>query len=169
MYGPLIPSLGAQVFLGGLGGGKAHDPDTFGESEDYQLMLGWRIGPGGLLDRGRVRASEARMRATTLTGEKLIDEITRQVVEAQARAQSLADQFATARRAIEAAEETLRLTRERKEFGVGAVLENVQAEQDLTRARLDYLNAVAEYNKAQYALSKAIGKIDSETVPKESH
>jgi outer membrane protein TolC len=169
LYGPLIPSLGAQVFLGGLGGGKNHDPDTFGESEDYQLTLGWRIGPGGLLDRGRVRATEARLRATALTGEKLFDEITRQVVEAQARTQSLADQFATARRAIEAAEETLRLTRDRKEFGVGAVLENVQAEQDLTQARLDYLNAVAEYNKAQYALSKAIGQIDSKTAPKESH
>ncbi|MEO8426907.1 MAG: hypothetical protein ABI651_07335 [Verrucomicrobiota bacterium] len=59
LYGPLIPSLGAQVFLGGLGGGKTHDPNTFGESEDYQLTLGWRIGPGGLLDRGRVHATEA--------------------------------------------------------------------------------------------------------------
>ncbi|MEO8426908.1 MAG: TolC family protein [Verrucomicrobiota bacterium] len=105
---------------------------------------------------------------SVLTGEKLLDEIIRQVVEAQTRTQSLADQFAIARRAIEAAEETLRLTRGRKEFGVGAVLENVQAEQDLTRARLDYLNAVAEYNKAQYALSKAIGKIDPEAAAKES-
>jgi outer membrane protein TolC len=52
---------------------------------------------------------------------------------------------------------------------VGAVLENVQAEQDLTQARLGYLNAVAEYNKAQYALSKAIGKLDSETAPRASH
>ena len=39
------------------------------------------------------------------------------------------------------------------------VLETIQAEQDLTRARLDYLKAVAESNKAQYTLSKAIGKL----------
>ena len=52
---------------------------------------------------------------------------------------------------------------------MGAVLENVQAEQDLTQARLDYLNAVTEYNKAQYALVKAIGQIDSKTAPKELH
>ena len=31
----------------------------------------------------------------------------------------------------------------------------------LTRARLDYLNAVAEYNKAQYATQKAIGGLSA--------
>jgi len=58
---------------------------------------------------------------------------------------------------MRAADETLRLTQQRKEFAVGAVLENIQSEQELTRARLDYLNVIAEYNKAQYALRKATG------------
>ena len=67
--------------------------------------------------------------------------------------------MSTARRAVEAAAETLRLTQQRKEFAVGVVLENIQAEQELTRARLDYLAAAAEFNKAQYALSRAIGGV----------
>ena len=62
-----------------------------------------------------------------------------------------------AARALDAAAETLKLTEERKEFAVGNVLEAIQAEQDLTRARTDYANAVIDYNKAQYALSRAIG------------
>ena len=41
--------------------------------------------------------------------------------------------------------------------GVGAVLEDIQAQQELTRARSDYLSAVAEFNKAQYGLAKAVG------------
>jgi outer membrane protein TolC len=45
----------------------------------------------------------------------------------------------------------------RKEFAVGNALEVIQAEQDLTRARSDYANAVVDYNKAQYALTRAIG------------
>ena len=53
----------------------------------------------------------------------------------------------------------MRLARERKEFAVGVVLENIQAEQDLTRARLDYLRAVAEFDKAQYALLRAAGQL----------
>src|SRR6266516_925279 len=42
VYGPLIPSLGAQAFVGGLGGGKNDGTGSFGESEDYAVGLGWR-------------------------------------------------------------------------------------------------------------------------------
>ena len=73
------------------------------------------------------------------------------------RWQSQLDQIATAR----AAEGSLQLTRLRKEFGVVAVLEDIQAEQDLTRTRLDYVTAIAEFNKAQYALLKATGELAS--------
>ena len=85
------------------------------------------------------------------------------MVESHARAQSLQDQLATTKQNLATASETLRLTRERKEYGVGVVLEDIQAQQELTRARSDYLTVIAEYNKAQYALSKAIGRTLSET------
>ena len=159
VYGPLVPSLGAQVFAGGLGGGQDNAPGRFGESEDYLLTLGWRIGPGGLFDRGRIHATESRLQIARLGEKKLLDEITRQVVESLTRVQSLNDQIATAQRAVRAAQETLDLTQQRKQFGVGAVLETIQAEDDLTRSRLELLNAIAEANKAQYALTKAIGGI----------
>jgi outer membrane protein TolC len=163
VYGPLIPSVGAQAFGGGLGGGKNDSTGSFGESEDYFVGIGWRIGPGGLFDSGRIHASKARLEATRLSGAKIQDEITRQVVESHARAQSLQDQLATTKQNLTTASETLRLTRERKQFGVGVVLEDIQAQQELTRARSDYLTAIAEYNKAQYALGKAIGRTLSET------
>lgn len=97
------------------------------------------------------------MNATQIGAEKLHDEIVRQVVEAFTRLQSQSEQINMARRGLTAAEEGLRLAQQRQEFGVGIVLENIQAEQDLTRARTDYLKAVAEFNKAQYGLSKAVG------------
>src|SRR5207244_1229343 len=157
VYGPLIPSVGAQAFVGGLGGGKNNSTGSFGQSEDYLVGLGWRIGPGGLFDVGRTRASNARLETAKLTGEKVRDELTREVVESHTRAQSLLDQLATTKQSLATASETLRLTRERKQFGVGAVLEDIQAQQELIRARSDYLNAVAEFNKAQYGLTKAVG------------
>jgi outer membrane protein TolC len=160
VYGPLIPSVGAQVFAGALGGGGAMTTG-FGESEDYIVTLGWRLGPGGLFDRGRIHATQSRMKLARLDQAKLLDEVTRQVVEAQTRLQSQVDQMAAAGRAIEAADQTLRLSQERKQFGVGAVLETIQAEEELTRARLEYFNSLAEYNKAQYALHKAIGGFSS--------
>ncbi len=158
-YGALIPTVGAQVSAGGLGGGLSGQWGSFGDSEDYFVGVSWRIGPGGLLDRGRIHAADARLRSTQLLDTRLKDEITRQVVEAHTRVQSQADQFATARQALATAEESLRLTRQRREFAVGIVLESIQAEQDLTRIRSDYLAAIAEFNKAQYALNKALGAL----------
>jgi outer membrane protein TolC len=159
VYGPLIPSIAAQAFGGGLGGGQHGEWDNFGAQQDYFIGLAWRVGPGGLLDVGRQRAAKARLNLTQLDAQKLNDEIIREVVEALSRLQSQSEQINTSRRALVAAEEGLRLAQGRKEFGVGIVLENILAEQDLTRARDDYLKAIAEFNKAQYALSKAIGSL----------
>lgn len=158
-YGPLIPSLGAVGFWGGLGGGRSGVGDTFGGQQEFFVGASWRIGPGGLFDFGRVRSAEARLKITELSSDKVRDEITRQVVEAFTHWQSSYDQVSTAQRVLAAAEEGLRLAQQRKEFAVGMVLETITAEQDLTRARMDYLKAVAEFNRAQYALSKATGKL----------
>jgi outer membrane protein TolC len=160
-YGPLIPTLGVQVFAGGLGGGLQGATGNFGPSEDYVAGLSWRIGPGGLFDFGRIHAAESRLRGAQLFGEKLKDEIMRQVVESQTRVLSLADQLAITKLALGTAEQAFRLTRARKEFAVGNVLENIQAEQELTRTRTDYFNVVAEYNKAQYVLNKAVGVLSN--------
>ena len=158
-YGPLIPSVGAQAFVGGLGGGKNDSSGNFGQSEDYLVGLSWRFGPGGLFDLGRTRAGNARLETALLSGQKLRDAITREVVENHTRAQSLFDQLATTKQNLATASEALRLTRERKQFGVGAVLEDIQAQQDLTRARSDYVGTIAEYNKAQYGLVRAVGSV----------
>jgi outer membrane protein TolC len=158
-YGPLIPSLGAQAFWGGLGGGRDGISDTFGGQQDYLVGASWRIGPGGLFDFGRLRSAQSRLKIAGLNSDKVRDDITRQVVEAFTRWQSLADQLETVRRALAAAEEGLRLAQQRKEYAVGVVLETIQAEQDLTRARLDYLKAVTDFNKAQYALQRVSGKL----------
>jgi outer membrane protein TolC len=157
VYGPLIPSINAQAFGGGLGGGKNGAWGNFGDQEDYAVGISWRLGPGGLFDFSRQKATQARLNSTRLDVEKIHDAVVRQVVEAFSRLQSQSDQINLARRALTAAQESLRLTGQRQEFGVGIVLENIQAEQDLTGARSDYFKAIAEFNKAQYGLSKAVG------------
>ncbi|HWI57916.1 MAG TPA: TolC family protein, partial [Bacillota bacterium] len=161
VYGPLIPSVGAQAFGGGLGGGPDSGPSNFGAEGDYSVGVSWRLGPGGLFDSGRIRASKARLAATKLSQTRLQDTITAEVVAGLTQVQSLADQIALAEQKLSSATETLRLTRERKQYGVGVVLEDLQAQQDLTRARSDYVTTIAEYNKAQYALSRALGALSS--------
>jgi len=157
LLGPLIPSLGAQAFVGGFGGGHDGEPSHFGESEDYLVGVSWRIGPGGLFDLGRVDASDARLATLELGEAKLKDAISAEAVTSLSRAQSLSDQLEVAKQNLTTAGKTLDLTRRRKHFGVGIVLEDIQAQQALNQARADYVTKVAEFDEAQYGLIRAVG------------
>jgi outer membrane protein TolC len=159
IYGPLIPSVGGQAFFGGLGGGMNSETGHFGESEDYETLLTWRVGPGGIFDFGNIHAQRARLRGAALTADKVTDQVANEVITSWARVQSLADQIATAKQSLSDAAEALRLAQERKEFGVGAVLETILAQQELSRVRNDYVNIVTDYNKTQYALLRALGQL----------
>ena len=161
-YGPLIPTLGASAFFGTLDGGRRGIADDSGGQQDYFVGASWRIGPGGLFDFTRVQVAESRLKIAGLSADKMRDDATRQVVEAFTHWQSLGDQLETAKRALAAAEEGFHLAQQRKEFAVGVVLETIQTEQDLTRARLDYLKTIAEFNKAQYLLSRVAGRLGNE-------
>ena len=162
VYGPLIPSLGAQAFGGGLGGGPDSGPSHFAAEGDYNLGISWRLGPGGLLDPARMKASNARLAAAQLGDAKVKDLVTAEVVSAVVRMESIFSQIHIAERNLATATEAMRLTRERKAFGVGVVLEDIDAQQALTRARSDYVSAVAEYDKAQFELGRAVGGFGAE-------
>lgn len=156
-YGPLIPIVGAQMFAGGLGG-QGSAAGNFGGSEDYHLTLGWRIGAGGLFDRSRIDLAESKLAQSEITLARTRDAIAREVVENFERVKSLRAEAGVAKQGVNAAQEGLKLARERKEFAIGIVLETLQSEEDVTRAKLDYVNAVLELNKVQYRLKAALGE-----------
>lgn len=159
LYGPLLPTIGAQASAGHLSGGPDDLDVNGGATHDRAIGLSWRIGPGGLFDFGRIRASDAKLFAAELSDQKLRDDVSRQVVESYTRVQSLFEQMRIARQNMSSAAETLRLTRDRKELGVGTVLEDIQAQQELVRSRSDYINSVTELNQEQYGLMRAIGSV----------
>ena len=166
VYGPLIPSIGAQAFGGKLGGGPDSGRGRVGPVSDYTLGVNWRIGPGGLLDFGRIDANTAQLATVRLNDAKLKDAITAEVVASLTRVRALSDQIALSGKNLGTANETLRLTRARKQFGVGIVLEDILAQQAVTQARSDYFTAIAEFDKAQYGLSKAVGGASESSAPR---
>jgi outer membrane protein TolC len=158
LYAPYIPSLRADYAYGGLGGGRFDGvTDRFDESHDYSIGLSWRLGPGGIGDRTRIDTETSRLRAAQLATEQVELEISRQTVEARTRVLSLRDELAIATEGLVASEKAAQLSRQRSEFGVGEVLERIEAEQELVQARLGYLATVTDYNLAQFALRRALG------------
>ena len=157
LYGPLVPTLSAQAGRGHLSGGPLGEDRISGRANDVVFGLSWRIGPGGLFDPGRIRSSRFKVRAAELIEERQREAVSREVADSHARVTSLFEQVRIARANITFAAEALRLTRERKELGVGTVLEDIQAQQELVKARSEYIVSVTELNQEQYALQRATG------------
>lgn len=155
--GPWIPTLGAEAGFGGLMGGRNGAFRNGDDFQEYGVGLSWRIGPGGLGDRARTRTATTRLHLAELGREQERDEITREVIEARIRAQTLAEKLQVAVRSLAAAQRLMDLTRARREFGVGAVLEAIDAERELTRSRLEQVGVLAEHNRVQWELWRVSG------------
>lgn len=155
---PIIPSVQAGYSIGGLGGGFAGEWGNFNDQQDFFLGLGWKIGPGGLFDRQRQKIAEAREQGIALQTSQVKAAIGREVVEAALKAQSSKDQLQINEEAVTAAEEMVQLAKDRQASQLGVVLEYLLAREELTRARQGRVKSVTDYNKAQHALKRAVGK-----------
>jgi outer membrane protein TolC len=155
---PIIPNVQAGYGAGGLGGGFGNNNGSFDDTQDFYIGLGWKIGPGGLFDKQRKVIANAREEATNLQTDQIKAAIGREVVEAAAKSQSAHDQIAINDEAVTAAEEMVKLAKERQASQLGVVLEYLLAREELTRARQSRVQAVTEFNKAQHELKRAVGK-----------
>ena len=158
---PMIPSVQAGYTMGGFGGGPGvggQQWGNFGRQQDFYLGLGWKIGPGGLFDSQRQNIANAREEGASLQTSQIRAAIGREVVEAATRSQSANDQIKINDEAVDAAEEMTKLAKERQASQIGVVLEYLLARDELTRARQSRVEAVTDFNKAQHALKRAVGK-----------
>lgn len=155
---PMIPSVQAGYTVGGLGGGFAGRWGNFDDQQDFFFGLGWKIGPGGLFDRQRQKIADAREQAAGLQTDQVKAAIGREVVEAAMKANSAHDQIAINDEAVTAAEEMVKLAKDRQASQLGVVLEYLLAREEFTRARQSRVKAVTEFNKAQHELKRAVGR-----------
>lgn len=155
---PMIPNVQAGYSFGGLGGGFNGDVSNFDDTQNMYIGLGWKIGPGGLFDKQRQIIAGAQEEATKLQAGQIKAAIGREVVEAAAKAQSAHDQIDINDEAVAAAQEMVKLAKERQASQLGVVLEYLLAREELTRARQSRVQAVAAFNKAQHELKFAVGR-----------
>ena len=155
---PMIPNVQAGYGIGGLGGGFNDDFGNFDETQNLYIGLGWKIGPGGLFDKQRNIVVNAQEEAAQLQAGQIKAAVGREVVEAAARAQSAHDQIAINDEAVDAAQEMVKLAKERQASQLGVVLEYLLAREELTRARQSRVHAVTGFNKAQHELKRAVGQ-----------
>lgn len=154
---PLIPSVLLGLSYGGNGGGLGSNIDNFGDRLDFDAVAFWEIrnlGFGEQAARGeaRSRVEQARWRQV-----QAMDQIASDVAEAHAQVLARREQIDLSESGITAARESYRRNSERIREGQGLPIETLQAIQALDQAQRQYVRSVADYNRSQFRLQRALG------------
>ncbi len=171
---PLIPSLlirGASTnpsgnLAGGtFGGGLNDDVSHFGARFDIDVQLIWELQNLGFGNRARVNERRAENELAMVEMFRVQDRIAAEVVQSHAQAQSAAARLAEAELgvhdAVDSANKNLEGLGQTQGAGRLVLLirpqEVVAAVQALAQAYADYYAAVADYDRAQFRLYRALG------------
>ncbi|NJL84555.1 MAG: TolC family protein [Chloroflexaceae bacterium] len=135
------------------------DTDT-GLADGYQIgaRFRWRLFDGG---DARARAAQAKTdrQIDELEFSNQRDQVRLEVEGAFFDLQANQENIRTTERAVELAEESLRLARLRFQAGVGTQTDVIDAQTELTTARGNFLNAIISYNQSFNALQRAVSNV----------
>ena len=135
------------------------DGDTgFVDGYSAGASLQWRLFDGGA---ARARAdqenTDAQIEEENFSNQR--DQVRLEVEQAYFNLQANQENIRTSERAVELAEESLRLARLRFQAGVGTQTEVIDAQSALTEARGNFLNAIIDYNRSFNQLQRAVSNI----------
>jgi OMF family outer membrane factor len=153
-----LSELGPQISLAA----QYNLSDTFDDGtnfqDEYSLAGNLRLSlfDGGAA-RARARQEEANIAIaeTNFAGQR--NQIRFEVEQAFSNLQSNLENIQTTSVALEQSREALRLARLRFQAGVGTQTEVIDAEDDLTQAEGDRVNAILNYNRALAQIQRSIG------------
>lgn len=151
---PFLPKVTAEANNGWLGPNLG-TLNNFGE---YTVGLTWEFEGLGLGNFGKERAARSRLRQAELRAEDVRQRLLASVAESMQEVGLFRSVTETAARQLAAAEEGFRLAENRYKSGTGLFLEVLDAQAQLTRARVNQLVTVIELNKAQFRLFTRVGE-----------
>jgi outer membrane protein TolC len=160
---PVTGTLAAGVFGGGLNSSM----NNFGMRSDLDLQVLWELQNLGFGNRARVHERQAENQLALLELFRTQDRVAAEVVQAYNQAKEAAARRAEAEAGLRDAQElteksTQGMTQTRQVGGVIQLVirpqEVVAAVQALAQAYADYYGAVADANRAQFRLYRALGQ-----------
>jgi outer membrane protein TolC len=156
-------TLAASYF----GGGLNNSVSDFSFRSDWDVQVLWELQGLGLANWARAKEMSAENRVAMLQLLRVQDRVAAEVVQAYAQARSAADRLEHAEVELKDATDSLDKNfaglGETKRAGDGILLvvrpqEVVAALQALAQAYTDYFGAVADYDRAQFRLYRALGR-----------
>jgi outer membrane protein TolC len=157
---PWVPTLTLGYSSGWFGGGSNLVASEFGSLSgrgDFTAMAVWTVQNLGAGNYARVGRASSVMAQAEQARALALNQVQREVAEAQAAAKTAARQIQAARQGLEAAEEGFRLENERILLGQGRPIEALDLLHLLLDARSDLVRALLAYDVAQFRLLVALG------------
>ena len=154
---PWIPNVQAGASGGGFGGGPSTTFPSASDRSDVDLLAVWEWQNMGLGNVARQRIRRGELHERVLEIEALRDQIAAEVVAAVADVASYRQQMQIAQEAILSAEQSYQLNEQRIRESEGLPIELLQSISALAEARNAYTESVANYNRSQYRLLRALG------------
>jgi outer membrane protein TolC len=173
---PLVPSVllrGASTpvtgtLAGGLfGGGSNSSLDNWGGRSDIDLQVLWQLQNLGFGNHALVKERRSEHEQSVIELFRIQDRVAAEVAQAHAQARSAAARAVQAesglRDALDSVQKNFEGLQQTRRAGNVILLvvrpqEAVAAVQALARAYTRYFSAVADYNRAQFRLYRALGK-----------
>jgi len=153
-------------FSGGYFGGGNDALSKYGPRADVELQVIWELHGFGLVNRAKIRERRADNEVALLEFFRLQDNIAAEIAAAHAQAKSAAARLTDAEAGLKDAADSVDknfqgLSQTRRAGDLIILLvrpqEVVASIQALSQAYLDFYGAVADYNRAQFRLYRALG------------
>ncbi len=121
--------------------------------------LTWNIPLGRFIYGGDLKQYNSQIKIQEIKSEQFRVQINEEIANAQQQLIIGKEQIQIAKEGLELTTEALNQSIERQKSGTVKPFEVFQAQQFFLQAQIDYLKAISEYNKAQFALRVAKGEM----------
>lgn len=158
---PFSPTVLVGYSSGGFGGGSNLVQPVFGGfggRSDFDVVAFWTLQNLGVGNRALINLARARVGVTRYQEIAVLDQVRAEVAEAYAKTHARFAQIATSERAVRSGTLGFREDLTRIENTVAPAIETVDSLRLLARARYAYLDAIVDYNRAQFELYVALGQ-----------
>ena len=166
---PFAPTVLLGYSAGSFGGGSnlATQQSRFGnfaDREDVDAVLYWSLRNLGVSNVALVRIARSRLKQNQLREIETLDRVRAEVATAQARVLARWTQIEVNESAVRSSQAAFKEDLFRTAHAKGLPIEVLDSLRLLARSRYGYLDAIIDYNRAQFELYVALGQPPADTL-----
>jgi outer membrane protein TolC len=132
--------------------------DSFGGRQDFDAVVYWELRNLGLGNIALDRLAGSNLRSEQLRDVEVFDRVRSEVASAYARTRARFAQIETSESGVRPARDAFQQDYLRTFNGVGLPIETLNSLRLLAANRYNYLDAIVDYNRAQFELYVAVGQ-----------